>query len=253
MKLRLPSFLQKISARLPFVRRPPIRTLGELEERIGYRFKDPELLRQALKHRSYLAQSGEERNASNERLEFLGDAVLGFVVTDYLFRHYQQETEGMLTNYKSLLVSGPMLGEFAAEIQLGDFLLLHDSECRSGGRQRMSILADAFESLIAALYLDGGLEAARAFVLRFIADRLEGLIEEGRLRNSKSILQEAAQQNNWQGPVYTVEEESGPDHLKEFTVSVSINGKKVGVGKGSSKKRAEQNAAGDALRQLRLL
>lgn len=211
------------------------------------------MLLQALKHRSYLALSGEERNASNERLELLGDSVLGLIVTDYLYHEYPDETEGMLTNYKSLLVSGRLLSEFANDFNLGDFILLNDSEERSGGRRRTSILADTVESLIGAIYLDGGIDQARQFVHARITGRLDTLLDDGRLRNNKSILQEHCQSLNWEGPFYRIDHESGPDHLKEFTVSVTINNKMVGVGKGSSKKRAEQHAASDALRFFKLI
>ncbi|MDZ7369916.1 MAG: ribonuclease III [candidate division KSB1 bacterium] len=241
----------RLVERLGLYRRPH-KNWKDLEKRLGYRFKNKELLHQALKHRSYLVQSGEHRNASNERLEFLGDAVLGFLITDYLYREYPDEAEGTLTNYKSLLVSGTTLSEFASELKLGDFILLNDAESRSGGRTRTSILSDAFESLIGALYLDGGLEEARKFVLNRIAGRLDSLLEEGKLRNSKSLLQELAQHSNWSGPFYQVEEESGPDHQKIYTVSVTVNGRKMGIGKGSSKKRAEQNAAAEALRRLNI-
>jgi ribonuclease III len=247
------SFFQRLRRKL--FHQPVVSSIAliELQKKIGYTFKDQQILLKALKHRSYLVQSGEERNASNERLELLGDAVLGLIVTDYLYHEYPDETEGMLTNYKSLLVSGRLLSEFANDFNLGDFLLLNDSEERSGGRSRKSILADAVESLIAAIYLDGGLDMARQFVRTRITGRLDALLNDGRLRNNKSILQEHCQSLNWNGPSYQIEHESGPDHLKEFTVSVTINAKIVGVGKGSSKKRAEQNAAGEALRHFKLI
>ena len=186
----------------------------ELQKKIGYTFKNQQILLQALKHRSYLVNSGEERRASNERLELLGDAVLGFLVTEYLYHHFPSESEGVLTNYKSLLVSGPLLGEFANELKLGSYLLLHDAESRAGGRQRLSILADAMESLIGAVYLDGGVEAARQFVARHISHRMDSLLNDERLRNSKSLLQEFCQRFNHQGPIYSVEEASGPDHQR---------------------------------------
>lgn len=227
--------------------------LAELYKRLEYTFNKPELLLQALKHRSYLVQTGEDRNASNERLELLGDAVLGLLVTEFLFLEYPDETEGILTNHKSLLVSGHMLAEVANAINLGAFLLLNDSEERTGGRHRMSILADSVESLIGALYLDGGLQAARLFVNRYVTGRLDFLLNDGHLRNNKSILQESCQSQGWEGPYYHVDAETGPDHLKEFSISVVINGQSVGTGTGTSKKRAEQNAAHSALRALRLL
>ncbi|RPH92579.1 MAG: ribonuclease III [Calditrichaeota bacterium] len=227
--------------------------LAVLYKKLEYTFNRPELLLQALKHRSFLVQTGEDRNASNERLELLGDAVLGLLVTEFLYLEYPEETEGILTNHKSLLVSGHMLAEVANAINLGAFLLLNDSEERSGGRHRVSILADSVESLIGALYLDGGLQAARQFVNRHITGRLDLLLNDGHLRNNKSILQEYCQSQGWEGPYYHVDAETGPDHLKEFSISVLINGRSVGTGKGTSKKRAEQNAAHSALKALRLL
>jgi ribonuclease III len=247
------SFFQRLRQKL--FHQPAISSIAllELQKKIGYAFKDQQILLKALKHRSYLVQSGEERNASNERLELLGDSVLGLIVTDYLYHEYPDETEGMLTNYKSLLVSGRLLSEFANDFNLGDFLLLNESEERTGGRRRTSILGDAVESLIGAIYLDGGIDKARQFVHTRIVGRLDTLLDDGRLRNNKSILQEHCQSLNWDGPSYQIEGESGPDHLKEFTVSVTINNKMVGIGKGSSKKRAEQNAASEALRYFKLI
>mgnify|MGYP006277414109 CR=1 FL=1 len=226
---------------------------SELYKRLNYTFRHADTLSQALKHRSYLTQSGEPRIASNERLELLGDAVLGFVVTDFLYHKFPYETEGILTNYKSLLVSGRLLAEVANDFGLGEFLLLNESEARSGGRKRTSILADAVEAIIGAIYLDGGIEPARRFIMENITHRLETLLKDGRLRNNKSLLQEHCQSLCWDGPIYRIESESGPDHRKVFTVSAVVNGKVVGRGKGTSKKKAEQNAASEALQELELI
>ncbi len=227
--------------------------VSELYKRINYAFKNKDTLLQALKHRSYLTQSGESRIASNERLELLGDAVLGFVVTEFLYHKYPHETEGILTNYKSLLVSGRLLAEVANDFGLGQFLLLNESEARSGGRKRTSILADSVEAMIGAIYLDGGIEPARRFIKQNITFRLENLLNDGRLRNNKSLLQEHCQSLCWDGPTYHIESESGPDHQKVFTVTAVVNGKVVGRGKGTSKKKAEQKAASQALQRLDLL
>ncbi len=220
---------------------------------INYTFRNNDALVQALKHRSYLTQSGEPRIASNERLELLGDAVLGFVVTEFLYHKYPHDTEGILTNYKSLLVSGRLLAEVANDFGLGEFLLLNESEARSGGRKRTSILADTVEAIIGAIYLDGGIEPARRFIKENITHRLENLMNDGRLRNNKSLLQEHCQSLCWDGPIYRIESESGPDHQKIFTVTAVVNGKVVGRGKGTSKKKAEQKAASEALQRLDLI
>ncbi len=227
--------------------------LDELCERLNYKFSNKDLLFQALKHRSYLAYSGEPRIASNERLELLGDSVLGLVVTEFLFRKYPNETEGILTNYKSLLVSGRLLADIATEFELGRYILLNESEARSGGRKRKSILADAVEAIIGAVYLDGGLEAARKFIHKNITDQLDRLLNNGHLRNNKSLLQEHCQSLGLDGPFYNTEKEEGPDHKKLFTVSVTVDHQKVGYGEGYSKKRAEQKAASEALRFLGLI
>lgn len=225
----------------------------ELYAKLKYTFSDELILLQALKHRSYLVTSGEARVASNERLELLGDAVLGFIVTEFLYRKFPSETEGILTNYKSLLVSGRLLAEVAKTLELGQFLLLNDSEARAGGRKRNSILADAVEALIGALYLDGGIEQARHFIDDNITSQLHAVLNDDRLRNNKSLLQEYCQGLSLHGPYYRVDNESGPDHKKTFSVSVIVDGRVIGVGRGTSKKKAEQNAASEALRTLNLL
>lgn len=227
-----------------------IRTLCS---QLNYQFKDKKLLCQALKHRSYLTFSGESRSASNERLELLGDSVLGLIVTEFLYEKYPLKTEGILTNYKSLLVSGRLLAEIAKEFNLGQYLLLNESEERTGGRKRRSLLADAVEALIGAIYLDGGLEPARTFIHQNITWRLEELLQDGYLRNNKSLLQEHCQSLGMKGPFYKTEREDGPDHKKWFTVSVTVDRTKIGYGEGSSKKRAEQQAASKALEHLNLI
>ena len=227
--------------------------LEELYKKLNYTFKDQSILLQALKHRSYLTKTGEGRSASNERLELLGDAVLGLVVTEFLYKTFPSETEGILTNYKSLLVSGRLLAMVAKEIELGQYLLMNESEARSGGRKRSSILADAVESILGAIYIDGGIEEVRTFIQDHITYRLDSLLRDDHLRNNKSLLQEYCQSLNLDGPFYRVDEESGPDHLKVFTVSAVIDGRAVGIGSGTSKKKAEQSAANQALRELELI
>ncbi|HNW59394.1 MAG TPA: ribonuclease III [bacterium] len=228
--------------------RPP--QLEELMVLINYRFHDQSLLIQSLKHRSYLAQTGEDRLKSNERLELLGDAVLGLVVTEILYADFPDEEEGVLTNYKSLLVNRVNLGRVAHEFDLGRFILLNDSEERAGGRSRDSILADAVEAVIGAMYLDGGLEPTRKLILKHIVTGLSALLEETQYKNFKSLLLEYCQRESKTGPIYMVENEEGPDHNKTFTVGVFINGSKFGSGVGSSKKAAEQHAAEEAFNLL---
>ncbi len=227
--------------------------LFELSKRLNYQFNNWNLLFQALKHRSYLTCTGEKRIESNERLELLGDSVLGLVITEFLFNRFPEEEEGILTTYKSLLVNRTVLSQVAKDFGLGKFLLLNDSEERSGGRKRDSILSDGVEAIIGAIYIDGGLDKARYFVQNHIAVKLDDILKKGQLKNYKSILQEHCQSCSLHGPKYIIEEENGPDHLKEFTVAVVIDGKKLGSGHGHSKKDAEQKAARESLLQLNVI
>ena len=211
-----------------------------LEKIIGYTFKDPGLLATALTHTSY-ANESRVPVAHNERLEFLGDSVLQIVSADYLFHAYADRPEGDLTRIRSSLVSEGALFQFAQEIHLGDYLRLGKGEERCGGRERPSVVSDAFEALIAALYLDGGMEVARKFILPFIT---EGKHAEA---DYKTRLQEIVQQNPEERLSYVVEKETGPDHDKHFTVEVHLNSNVIGKGGGRSKKEAEQQAAREAL------
>lgn len=224
-----------------------------LTSQIKYHFRDESLLYQALKHRSYLTCSGEKRLNSNERLELLGDAVLGLLVTEFLYFQYPDQEEGTLTHYKSLLVNSKVLSQVGREFGVGDHILLNESEAKSGGRQRESILADTIEAIIGAIYLDGGLDAVRRFITEHITSRLDPMLKNGSLINYKSILQEYCQRMNFKGPNYSVENMFGPDHDRTFTVAVTVNGRKQGYGKGRSKKKAEQNAAREALVRFKLI
>ena len=215
-----------------------------LEEKIGYSFRDRSLLENALTHSSYANEHRTMGISSNERLEFLGDSVLQIVSADYLFHAYADRPEGDLTRIRASLVSESALFQFAQEINLGEYLRLGRGEERCGGRTRPSVVSDAFEAVIAALYLDGGMEVARKFILPFIT---EGKHAEA---DYKTRLQEIVQQNPEERLSYVVEQESGPDHDKQFSVEVSLNGTIVGKGVGSSKKRAEQDAARCAIENL---
>ncbi|MGN0983503.1 MAG: ribonuclease III [Gemmiger sp.] len=217
----------------------------QLEDVLHYHFKNPALLRIALTHTSF-ANESKVPSTHNERLEFLGDSVLSVVVADHLF-HHSTRPEGELTRMRASLVSEEALFQFAQEIELGEYLRLGRGEELGGGRSRPSVVSDAFEAVIAALYLDGGFEAARAFILPFLT---EGKTAE---EDYKTRLQEVIQQNPEEKLHYEVEDETGPDHAKRFTVGVYLNSNRMARGTGRSKKAAEQQAAREALRLMGLL
>jgi len=214
----------------------------------GITFRDTDLLRRALTHRSYLG--GEEAHGadSNERLEFLGDAVLELSVIEHLYQTYPEAREGEMTQKKSLLVSRSVLAERAERLGLGDFVLLSAAEREAGGGERRSILADAFEAVLGAVYLDGGLPAARSFVRHWLLRDSDRILGDTQMQNFKSILQERVQARLRLHPRYRVVSEEGPDHEKCFTVEVLVRSHVLGRGTGSNKKEAEQQAAQDALR-----
>lgn len=216
-------------------------------ERIGYTFKDPKLLENALTHSSY-ANEGNRGLKSNERLEFLGDSVLGFVTAGYLFLHGTGE-EGELTRLRASLVCEKALSAYARSIRLGEALLLGRGELRGGGADRPSILADAFEAVIAAIYLDGGLQAAETFIVPFIKEELTHQ-RRPQFKDYKTSLQEIIQQNPEEHLEYVLTGESGPDHNKQFMVEVHLNSNVIGTGRGRSKKEAEQQAAREALKLM---
>jgi len=226
------------------------RRICELEQRLGYRFRRPILLITALKHRSYLDGAGEDRSLSNERLEFLGDAVLDLVVSEYYYRLRPGDEEGTLTNVKSTLVSGPVLAAQARKLSLGQYLLLSENEANSGGRDRDSILEDAFEAIIGAIYLDGGIRASRRFIQDALLGDSDHILSQTSLKNYKSMLLEYAQSLGKEPPLYSVSQEAGPDHDKRYTVEVSLDGKLIGIGIGRSKKQAEQRAAAEGIKQM---
>jgi ribonuclease-3 len=221
-----------------------------VETMLSYRFRDPCLLGQALVHRSHLHAYGDERIEANERLEFLGDAVLGLVTNAYLYLEYPDLEEGDLTRLKSKLVCGTSLARVAQRLELGDHILMSRGEAATGGRDRDSILADAVEAIIGAVYLDGGLEAAQGVIERWLFDYADEIIEHRALANDKSRLQEIVQARHRVPPRYRVLETTGPDHERVFTVEVLFGDRVLGVGRGANKKSAEQQAAGCALRQL---
>ena len=222
--------------------------IKDLEAAIGYRFSNITLLQNALAHSSYANERWHNSLMSNERLEFLGDSVLGMLVADHLYRNFPDRPEGELTRMRADMVCESALAAVAERLELGSHLLLGKGEEQGGGRSRGSILADAVESVLAACYLDGGMEAAKDFVSRFILVN----VPVAKLKNAdhKTALQELVQQKKNQVITYKLVGESGPDHDKEFTVELSLNGEVVGTGTGSSKKRAEQEAAKNAMEKL---
>lgn len=213
--------------------------------KLGYEFKNTELINRALTHSSY-ANEMRLPEGSNERLEFLGDAVLSVVVSEYLFKHFSHLPEGELTKLRAALVCEKALCEFATSIDLGAHLLLGKGESQTGGRTRPSILADAFEAVIAAIYLDGGLTPVRNFVLRFVKMELHKS-DQSPFTDYKTTLQEIIQKNPEEQLRYVLTSESGPDHDKRFVVEVRLNSNVIGCGEGKSKKDAEQQAAKQAL------
>lgn len=223
--------------------------MEQLEQIIGYEFQDKQLLKTALTHSSYANEKGAGTKY-NERLEFLGDSVLGIITAEYLFTNHNDFPEGELTKVRSALVCEKALHRFANEISLGEYLYLGKGELHTGGRSRPSILADAFEALIAAIYLDGGMEAAKTFVLHFIKEAQDEAIEMN--TDYKTKLQEIIQKNPEERIEYVTVGETGPDHDKRFIVAVKLNSNIIGEGTGRSKKQAEQLAAKEALRLMGL-
>ena len=223
--------------------------MKQLEKAIGYTFRDITLLGNALSHSSYANERWHNGLKSNERLEFLGDSVLGMVVAEHLYRTCPDRPEGELSRMRADMVCETSLAAIAVKLNLGQQLLLGHGEVISGGNKRASILADAVESVIAAIYLDGGFAPAKGFIERFV---LTGAtVEQPRNMDYKTALQELIQQKKGQIISYQLVRQSGPDHNKEFVVQVCVNGQVVGEGIGSSKKRAEQDAARAALEKLR--
>jgi ribonuclease-3 len=223
--------------------------MNELEEKIGYNFNDPQLLITALSHSSYVNERKIEGESCNERLEFLGDSILGMVTADFLYRRYPDLPEGKMTKTRAELVCEHALYIVAQKIDLGRSILLGRGEEQGGGRRRPSILSDAVEAVIAAIYLDGGLEQASKFIYTFVLSEIEhGL----RSSDYKTELQELVQRRKGEQKLkYAMLGASGPDHERVFTFRVSLNGEQIGIGTGRSKKEAEQNAAKQALEALK--
>jgi len=222
----------------------------EAEKSLNLTFSNKALLQRALTHRSYLNENPNYPLEDNERLEFLGDAVLDFITGEYLYHRFPEMPEGRLTNLRSALVRTETLAQFATELNLGAYLFLGRGEEESGGRKRLAILCDVFEAFVGALYLDSGLDTVRQFVYTLIDPALQAILALDTDKDAKSRLQEVAQSHYQLTPIYRTVKEQGPDHAKEFTVEALIGGKIYGRGTGFSKQNAAQAAAQEALQVL---
>ncbi|MBU3912269.1 MAG: ribonuclease III [Candidatus Omnitrophica bacterium] len=224
-----------------------LKKLKSIEKAISYRFRNKSLLNQALTHKSYANERSQSCSGDNERLEFLGDSVLGIVISNVLYNDYPDKDEGVLTKYKSQLVSGTTLGRIAKELRIGEYLLLGKGEEASGGKKHASNLLCALEALIGAIYLDGDLKSAARFIKRIYDPELL-LVKEGKgTRDYKSVLQQIALRRFKTIPSYRIISEIGPDHKKHFIVEAVMTGKRFGIGSGPNKKTAEQAAAKEAI------
>lgn len=221
--------------------------MEELEKKLKLKFKDKETIRNAFVHRSYLNEHPGEKLTHNERLEFLGDAILGFIVSEYLYQRFPEKSEGDLTNFRSALVNARSLAETASKLKLGDYLLLSKGEEATGGRDRQYLLANTFEALLGAIYLDLGLKVAGDFLEKNLLPNIDHVIEKKLYKDFKSLLQEQAQDKLSMTPIYKVLSEEGPDHSKTFKMGVYFNERLVAEGAGNSKQTAEQAAAAAAL------
>ncbi|TSC91415.1 MAG: ribonuclease III [Parcubacteria group bacterium Licking1014_17] len=220
--------------------------ISQLEKSLGYSFKNKDLLLQAVTHRSYLNENPDWRLPHNERLEFLGDAALELVVTEYLYENFPNP-EGELTSWRSALVNADMLSVISSKFDLNSHILLSRGEAKDSGRARQYILANAMEAVIGAVYLDGGYEATKVFISRYLLPELTTVLKEKSYKDPKSSLQEEAQERTGITPSYEVLENWGPDHMKQFRIGVYLNKELIGEGVGSSKQEAQQAAAEDAL------
>ena len=221
---------------------------SKFEEKTKIFFKDKKLLTQAFVHRSFINENPSFDVGHNERLEFLGDAVLELIATDYLYKKYPESPEGEMTSYRSALVNSIIISEVAASLGMNDFLLLSRGEAKDNGKARQYILANTFEAFIGAIYLDQGYKAAESFVLEHLLVRTEEIVSKKLWRDSKSLVQEKAQEYLGVTPSYKVTGETGPDHDKHFTVGLFLGKEMASVGHGKSKQEAEQKAAEEALR-----
>jgi ribonuclease III len=224
-------------------------SFDSLQEQIGIHFKNQELLHSAFYHRSYLNEARQVRE-SNERLEFLGDAVLSFLTSEFLYKTYPEFPEGTLTNIRSGLVKTKSLGDTAAILGLGELLFLSHGEEESGGRKNLSLLADCFEALLGAIFLDQGIDVARQYLQKILFPNAQEIVDKKLYIDFKSYLQEVVQQDTKVSPTYRVARSEGPDHAKTFWIEVIVGDKIIGSGSGKSKQEGEQAAASDALEKM---
>jgi len=219
-----------------------------LATNLGVKFNNPQILKEALTHRSYLNEFKNKNLQSNERLEFLGDAVLELIVTDFLYKKYPNYTEGELTALRSALVNAVIISDIASKIGMNDYLLLSKGESKDTGKARQYILANTYEAYVGAIYLDQGFDVVNEFVTKSLLHHTEKIVSEKLWRDAKSLVQEKAQEHVGVTPVYKVLHESGPDHDKRFTVGILFGSDLIAEGKGNSKQEAEQKAAENALK-----
>ena len=231
------------------VRKSP---LTRLESILGYQFNNRELLDRALTHRSILPEIGRDHSESNEQLEFLGDAVLDLVVAEELYHDFPEKQEGELSKLRSMIVNGKALQTVGIRLNLGKYIHMSENEARNGGRKRRSILEDSLEALIAALYVDGGFQVAKRFIIKHIMPDLNNIVSSEVDYNFKSQLLEYVQAHGLSTPVFTVISEDGPDHEKRFHVEVTVEGSRLGDGFGRSKKSAQQKAAQAAIQSINI-
>jgi len=224
-----------------------MKDFSPLEKKLNLKFKDKDFLIQAFCHRSYLNENPDFYLEHNERLEFLGDAVLELIITKYLYQKYPKKTEGGLTNWRAALVNAKTLGELAKDLDFNDFLLLSRGEAKELGKARQYILANAFEALVGAIYLDQGYQAAEEMIEKTLIKKLSEIIKKGLFKDAKSCFQEEAQEGAGITPAYKVLEEWGPDHAKHFIIGVFLGEELVAKGEGSSKQEAEEDAAKNGL------
>ncbi len=220
---------------------------SQFEKKTNIVFKDKDLLKQAFIHRSYINENPNTGLSHNERLEFLGDAVLELVITDYLYKKYPDQAEGDLTSYRAALVNAVTISEAASKLEMNDFLLLSRGETKDKGKARQYILANTFEAFVGAVYLDQGYDVAQGFIAENLFGLIDDIVEQKLWRDPKSLVQEKAQEEHNVTPSYKVISESGPDHDKHFTIGIYFGKDKIAEGKGKSKQEAEQDAAKNAI------
>ncbi len=222
--------------------------LTQFEKKLGFEFHDKDLLKLALTHRSYINENPTTKREHNERLEFLGDAVLELIITEYLYNKFTEKPEGELTSLRASLVNANILGDVAADLEFNNFLLLSRGEAKDIGRARQYILANAFEAVVGAMYLDSGYEPVKDFLMRVLAPHITEILEKKLYRDPKSLFQEEAQERVGVTPTYSVTKEWGPDHDKHFIVGIYLKKELVAEGEGPSKQEAQQQAAENGLK-----